>query len=265
LAGKENDSKTSGSSSVLSIAAAIIVAGLFIAGGVYFGLQGLPNAGNGNVAGTRNNPTPIQVADTQAPIIEDAATTVTVSVDDDPFLGSEDAPVTVIEFSDFECPFCQRSFEQILPSLRTQYIDTGKVKFVYRNLPLGIHDPVATEEALAANCALEQGGNEKYFQFHDELFNRTKGNGVGLGEDGLSTLANDLGLDVAEFDRCLEEKRYTDEVAKDMEDAQAAGATGTPTFFVGKSTPDGNIEAEIIVGAVPFTTLQTTIDKYLEN
>src|SRR3989338_9298448 len=92
-----------------------------------------------------------------------------ISVDDDPVLGNKDAKVTVIEFSDYECPFCKRHFDQVYPSLKKDYIDTGKVKLVYRDLPLSFH-PNAQKEAEAAECSRDQGGDEMYFRYHDEMF-----------------------------------------------------------------------------------------------
>lgn len=105
---------------------------------------------------------------------------VEVSLDDDSVLGDSNAPVTIVEFSDYECPFCKRAFEQTYPILKSDYINTGKAKFVFRDLPLPFHDPVATEEAVAANCAKEQGGDKAYFEYHDKIFENTKSNGEGL-------------------------------------------------------------------------------------
>ncbi len=106
--------------------------------------------------------------------------TAQVSVDDDPVLGSANAPVTLIEFSDYECPFCKRHYSETYPQLKKDYIDTGKVKLVFRDLPLSFHDPVATIEAEAANCAREQGGDEAYWKMHDAIFTNTKSNGEGV-------------------------------------------------------------------------------------
>ena len=94
----------------------------------------------------------------------------TASVEDDPVLGDTNAPITIIEFSDYECPFCKRHFDQTLPQLISQYVNSGKVKIVFRDFPLSFHDPMATKEAVAANCAKDQGGDKKYFEFHDEIF-----------------------------------------------------------------------------------------------
>lgn len=103
------------------------------------------------------------------------------SVDDDPVIGNKDAPVTIIDFSDFECPFCKRHFTDTYPQLKKEYIDTGKVKVVYRDMiAVPSHDPASTTEAIAANCAREQGGDEAYVKMHDYIYKNTKGNGQGL-------------------------------------------------------------------------------------
>lgn len=189
---------------------------------------------------------------------------VKVSVDDDPVLGDEKAPVTMIEFSDYECPFCKRHFDQTFGQLKEKYIETGKVKLVYRDLPLSFHDPMATKEAIAANCAREQGGDEGYFLYHDEIFERTVSNGNGLNDQDLETIAGVVGLNLSEFSICLKDKNQEAEVKKDVADAGKIGASGTPTFFIGKSSKNGVIEGEILVGAQPLSVFETVIDKYLE-
>jgi len=250
----------------LNTPAAIVIAGLLVAGGVYFGLAG----GSLNVSDSSASDTPInivtptQLGGSGNQPVADTPTTVKVSADDDPVLGDADAPVTMIEFSDFECPYCKRSFEQMLPGLKQDFIETGQVKFVYRDLPLSFHDPLATREALAANCAREQKKDAGYFLYHDEIFKRTQSNGNGLATDDLYTIAKDIGLNQSAFKTCLDSEKYKDEVTKDIQDATAAGATGTPTFFIGKSTPDGIIDGEIIIGAVPYASVKPVIEKYLE-
>lgn len=102
-------------------------------------------------------------------------------VDDDPVLGNKNAEITIIEFSDYECPFCQRHFKQTYPSIKKDYIDSGKVKLVYRDfIAVPSHDPAATTESVAANCAKAQKGDEAYFKFHDEIFLKTTANGGGI-------------------------------------------------------------------------------------
>jgi len=103
-----------------------------------------------------------------------------ISLDDDAVLGDANAPVTMVEFSDYECPFCKRHFQDAHKQLVENYVNTGKLKIVFRDLPLSFHDPKATEEAVAANCAREQGGDDAYFKFHDAIFEATKSNGEGI-------------------------------------------------------------------------------------
>lgn len=103
-----------------------------------------------------------------------------VFADDDPVLGNPNAPLTLVEFSDYECPFCKRYFDQTYPQVKKEYIDTGKLKLVFRDLALSFHDPAATFEANAANCAKELGGDKAYFEYHDLLFKNTKSNGQGI-------------------------------------------------------------------------------------
>ncbi|NTV31442.1 thioredoxin domain-containing protein [candidate division WWE3 bacterium] len=262
------ESTTSTNSSVqqpaptLNTPVAIVLAGLLVAGGIYFGMQ------SGGVTVQRaTNPGTVPAVITAGqkdPEITTPAEKVQVSIDDDAVEGKKDAPVTLIEFSDYECPFCKRSYEDTLVSLRKDYIETGKVKMVFRDFPLSFHDPLATTEAIAANCAREQTNDEGYYKYHDELYKRTTSNGNGLKEEDLTAIAKDLKLDVSKFENCRQSGKYRSEIEKDITDATNAGVTGTPTFFVGKSTENGTIEGEIIVGAVPYASLKPIIDKYLQ-
>lgn len=189
-------------------------------------------------------------------------TSATVSVDDDAVLGNPDAPVTVVEFSDYECPFCKRHYEQTYAQLKTNYIDTGKVKLVFRDLPLSFHDPLATKQAIAANCAREQGNDETYFKMHDAIFELTSSNGSGMTMDQLYGLATTVGVDQAALKSCIDADKYKDEVAKDLADAGAAGATGTPSFVIGKSGDE--VSGKLIVGAQPYSAFQAEIDALLQ-
>ena len=188
---------------------------------------------------------------------------VMVSVDDDPILGNKDAPITIIEFSDFECPFCKSFFDNTLPQLKRKYIDTGKVRLVYRDMPLFFHEPMATREAIAAGCAKKQGGDEKYFAYHNEIFRRTESNGDGLSETDLVTIATDLGLDMVRFASCSQDSEQAAEVKNDRADAVRAGAAVTPTFLIGLTTDNGWIEGELISGAQPFAVFEAVIQTIL--
>jgi len=174
-----------------------------------------------------------------------------VSVDDDPVLGDSDAPVTIIEFSDYECPYCTRFYENTLPQLRSEYIDTGKVKLVYRDFPLSSIHNNAQKAAEAAEVARELGGNKKYWEMHNLLFER----GVSGGVESFKQYARDIGLDGEDFDSILDSGKYADEVRKDIQDGESYGVQGTPTFF---------INGKILVGAQPFSAFQQIIEEELK-
>lgn len=187
-----------------------------------------------------------------------------VSVDDDPVLGNKNAKVTMVEFSDYECPFCKRHFDQVYSLLKKDYIDTGKVKLVFRDYPLSFHDPMATYEAKAALCARDQGGDSAYFKFHDAIFAKTTSNGNGLTKDQVYQMASDLGLNQANLKSCADSDKYDAEIKKDVADGGAAGVSGTPSFIVGKSNPSGTIDGQLIVGAQPYSAFQAVIDALLK-
>lgn len=199
----------------------------------------------------------------QAPQAPPDSGPVKVSVDDDPVLGDKNAKITLIDFTDYECPFCKRHFDQTYSQLKKDYIDTGKVKMVVRDLPLSFHQN-AHKEAQAAECSREQGGDTVYFKYHDEIFKRTTSNGTGLVLTEIPVIANDLGLNGGALQTCLDSDKYKAEVDKDLADASKVGATGTPTFFIGKSTSDGVITGTKIVGAQPYSAFQAEIDKLLK-
>jgi len=169
-----------------------------------------------------------------------------ISADDDPVLGDPDAPVTIVEFSDYECPFCGRHFRQVLPKIIKEYVDTGKVKIVFRDFPLSFH-PDAMPAAVAANCARELSGSDKiYFQFHDKLFENQKN----LTRENFIKYAEDLGLDKNKFAACLD-KNDTAEIKADIADGQKYGVSGTPGFF---------INGTAVKGAYPLETFKEIID-----
>ena len=189
----------------------------------------------------------------------------TTSIDDDPYLGNKDeATVAIVEFSDFECPFCQRFHQETFEDIVKNYVDTGKAIIVYRDLPLSFHDPVATKEAIAGECVKEQGGNEAFFNFAQGLYNATASNGQGVSDDKLYSLASDAGVDSNKVKECVESEKYKEEVQNDAAAAQSAGVTGTPGFVVGKLQPDGTVtEGTLVAGAQPYDVFASTIDSKL--
>jgi protein-disulfide isomerase len=168
-------------------------------------------------------------------------------LDDDTVKGDKDASVIIVEWSDFECPFCERFYQQTLPSIEKEYIETGKVKLVFRDFPLGFHTN-AQKAAEAAECAGEQG---KYWEMHDLLF----GQGVQGGVAGFKQYAKNLGLNSAKFDNCLDSGAMAEEVQKDMADGAAVGIQGTPGFL---------INGKLVSGAQPFAVFKQVIDAELD-
>lgn len=166
-----------------------------------------------------------------------------VSPDDDPWTGTAHAPVTIIEFSDFECPYCKNSVP-VLKDLLAKY--PGKLKLVYRDFPSPNHHQ-ALPAAVAVQCAAEQG---RFWDYHDALFTRQ----VPATRWNYSALAKDLGLHQPPFDACLKDNRYRDEVLKDLQDGLKAGVTSTPTFF---------INGRPLIGARPLADYQQVIDRIL--
>jgi len=196
---------------------------------------------------------------TQQPTQSTAPQVFKVSIDDDPVKGNPDAPVTVVEFSDFQCPFCSRFFDQTLPALEENYINTGKVKFVYKDFPLDAIHPNARPAHIAAECADEQG---KFWEYHDVLFEKqSQWNRLVSSElqNTFTEFATDMGLQAASFESCMQSPNIADEVNGDTLEAASYGATGTPTFFIGNEK-DGFIK---LVGAQPYATFQRVIDNQL--
>lgn len=188
-----------------------------------------------------------------------------VSVANDPVMGDANAPVTMIEFSDYECPFCKQFFTDTESQIVKDYVDTGKVKIVYRNLPLPFHDPMSTTESIAALCVRAQSDDATYFKFHDLMFKNTTSNGTGLTKDQLYQFSDSLGLNTDALKTCMDDPKQADVVKKDIADATAAGANATPTFFIGKSTSDGVINGTPVIGAQPYSVFQQALDAALKS
>lgn len=246
-------------SKLTPVLVALLIIGAFFLGSLTTKVKMLENGAVAGTAQGTNNAQPAAAAAQPPQVTKGIA-----SIDDDPILGDKNAPVTIIEFSDYECPFCKRHFDSTHQELVKKYIDTGKAKLVFRDFPLSFHDPMASKEAIAASCARDQGGDKKYYEFHDEIFKRTTSNGNGLDDAKIQKIASDLKLNTNTFTSCLSNIAKADEVKKDIADGSAAGASGTPTFLIGKSTDDGKIDGDLLVGAQPFAAFQAVIDPLLK-
>ena len=166
-----------------------------------------------------------------------------VSIEGAYALGSKDAPLTMVEFTDFQCPYCQRFHVSTFAELKKVYIDTGKLRFVSRDLPLDFH-PNAMQAAEAGRCAGEQG---QFWAMRD----RMNANPDKLDIVSLVSWAQDLKLNVTGFRACVDSQKYRNAIQSDIQMAQRIGANGTPSFVVGKSTADG-VDGELVVGAMPY-------------
>ena len=181
---------------------------------------------------------------------------ILVSVEDDPFKGERTAKLAIVEFSDYQCPFCARHFRETLPQIETDYIKTGKVKYVFRNFPIESIHPLAFKAAEAAHCAGEQ---EKYWEMHDRLFSNQKA----LGLKDLSLHAQALRLNLANFQQCLDSGKQAAKIRKDKGDGQTAGVRATPTFFFGLTESEGSkVRALLIIGgAQPYSTFKQALER----
>lgn len=225
----------------LFLPGAILIAAVLISGTLMYTKAG----SNKNVAGSN-------IGGQQAP---QAGAKVDVSADNDAFLGNEKAKVVVIEFSDFQCPFCRSMWRDTLPQIKKDYIDTGKIKFVYRDFPLDFHAG-AKPAAEGTECARDQG---KFWELHDKIFQEQDKQGQGtiqFTKADVVKWAGQIGLNMSQFNQCLDSGKYKAEVEKDMADGTAAGVSGTPATF---------INGRLLVGAQPYSSFKAIIDEELSK
>ena len=178
-----------------------------------------------------------------------------------PIEGNNNARVTVIEFADLRCPFCDQFFKNTQPQLKKDYIDTGKIRFAFRDYEfLGAASVTAGN---AAACANEQNA---FWKYHDYLYqNQPDESDTSMfNTDKLTSIAQGLGLNADQFRSCLSSTKYAGGVNGDYADGQKAGVTGTPTFLIGRSTPQGVENAQMIVGAQPYSVFQSAINALLQ-
>jgi protein-disulfide isomerase len=225
------------SQSFLALVPLAFVAGLMV-GYIFWGhSSGTSQAGVPTAALPQDSSN--QESSQKAPVRYD------VPVGNNPSIGPENAPITLIEFSDYECPFCKEWYTNTYAQLMAAY--PGKIRFVYRDFPLtGLHAN-ASPAALAADCAGEQG---KYWPFHDKLFT----GGLSLGASTYLKYATDLGLDTTSFKNCIDTGKYQAAVEANYSFAYNLGVQSTPTFF---------INGLAIVGAQPYSVFKQVIDQEL--
>lgn len=222
---------------------------LFVGASAFVGLMAVVTIfGLGYVVGTSNLP------DAVAPLGNGQITEIQIDAND-PFLGEEDAPVTIVEFSDFECPFCAKHYSQSFENIKTEYIDKGLVKLVFKDLPIEAIHPNAVNAAVIAECAYDQGGNDMYFAVHNKIFDNMAARTDTLAKENVYRWIADIdGLNIDEVKACTDEARTIERVNKDVIQAGELGVNGTPAVFV---------NGIFFNGAVPYTKIKTTIDAEL--
>src|SRR3989344_2080017 len=214
--------------------AALFVVSLFTGG---FGMDGGATGGTitGGAVGVPTNPTPTP---------DPTPSQVKVEIEaNDPVLGKKDASVTIVEFSDFQCPFCERAYSGAVTEFKN-----GEVNLIYKHFPLNSIHPFAQKAGEAAECANRQG---KFWEYHDKLFT----NQQALDIQSLKNYAAQVGLNTATFNKCLDEGEAAAEVNKESQQAQGAGGQGTPYFVL--INKDG--ETQAVSGAVPFSQFESAI------
>jgi protein-disulfide isomerase len=181
------------------------------------------------------------------------AETVTVATTGAAVLGRESAPVTIVEFTDYQCPFCARHARSTLPSLISEFVDRGRARYIIRDLPLDLH-PLAFRSAEAARCASSQGARQ-YWQYHDALFDAQEH----LADSSFVAIARNLGLDLPAFETCMRSPETKKRVEQDATAAASAGLTGTPSFVIGLAT-GGAVTGIVVRGAHPLAHFREVIE-----
>lgn len=215
------------------VGAVLISISIFAVGGSFSGLKTTTGESGQNQVGTGGNGSKVKVAERKGSLS----------------IGT--GKVEIIEFSDFQCPYCQRFFNEAYKEIKTKYVDTGKVKITYRHYPLPFHQN-AQKSAEAFECAGKQG---QAFAYHDILFTKGQADGTGLNVADLKQYAKDLGLDQTKFNTCLDSGETAGIVKADLAEGQKIGVSGTPTFYI-DGTP--------IVGALPFADFESIIKEALK-
>jgi protein-disulfide isomerase len=190
----------------------------------------------------------------------DEVTNVVLSLDGSPVMGDSKAPVGIVEFSDYGCPFCAMHAKQTLPQIIADYVKTGKVRYFFKDLPVETSHPHAFKEAEAARCAGAQG---QYWAMHDRLFKNQRPQIV----DELKEQALQLKLDVPRFVECVDKHTYQAPIRNDIAEARQIRVKGTPTFFVGKLDPNESRmqAAAMIYGSQGYAAFQAVLDRILTN
>jgi len=184
-----------------------------------------------------------------------------ISFDDDPILGDKNAPITIVEFGDYQCPFCKRFHQETLPELKSNYIDKGIVNLVWMDFPLESIHQNAVATSIAGECAEEQG---YFWELHDRMFveqENWQGLPTSIAVNDFKRYASEIGMNENDFNSCLDSEKYKQKVSDDFSYGSRIGISGTPAFFVGNQQV-GFVQ---ITGAQPYSVFENVIETYLER
>lgn len=175
-----------------------------------------------------------------------------------PAMGDPKASITIVEYSDYQCPFCGRYFTQTLPEVRKSLVQTGKVRYLFSNFPLDSLHPQAFKAHEAAACAGDQG---KYWEMHTQLFNNQRA----LAVPQLESYASKIGLDMGAYKVCMAANKFANKVRSDFSAAAGLGIEGTPTFLIGKTNAGDTkmVAVKVLVGAQPFEAFRDAVDSLM--
>lgn len=231
-----------------AVPGAILIAGVLIAVAVFISNR---NKTTDDVADSGTDNT---AEETDSDVDEEQFPAATADLGDAPYLGDRDsATVAIVEFSEYRCGYCERHKDETLPSIVENYVDTGKIVYVFRDFAI-----YGDDIANAAKCVYHLEDTDTFVEFHKLAFNLED-------DDAIYALANEVGVNESEFEACYSEKRYQDEIDADMAVGQAAGIQGTPGFVIGTIDEDGNVTGNLIPGAYPYENFVELLDGFLSE
>jgi len=247
--------KTESKINMTNIMVGALVAAAFLIGSLYTKVQYLEKNGSPTKS-TAGQTAPQAALPNQQPAALAPSGKIKPVTDKDHIRGSRNAKLTLVEYSDLECPFCKR-FHPTMQELMKTYGD--KIRWVYRHFPLSFHAN-AQKEAEATECVNELSGNDKMWEYIDKMFEKTTSNGTGFALDQLGPLAAEVGVNQSAFQSCLDNGKYTQHVKDDIADGTTGGVSGTPSTFIINASG----KSQIIVGAQPIESFKTAIDAVLK-
>ncbi|GBC77945.1 Disulfide bond formation protein D [bacterium HR08] len=238
----------------------LILIGLVIVGGIgYLGRSARRSVREATHSTPPSAPRVAEPSPAPRSVAETPSSAIVLEIADAPSRGAKEAPVVLVEFSDYQCPFCARHVRETMPEIEREYVRTRKVRYVFRDFPLEAIHPHAFRAAEAARCAGEQG---RFWEMHDRLFAHQNA----LTSKDLLAHAEALGLNLRRFRRCLEERRFAERIRRDLSEGQRAGVRGTPSFFLGVPESGGKVRVlRVLRGAQPYEAFRQAVEELLRE